>query len=326
MKNTLLLLFISSLININAQVAINTDGSVPDPSSILDIKSTDSGILIPRMTAQQRDNISSPATGLLVYVTDNNQFYYFDGNSWLQVGGNATGDDHDWVVDNDNLYPFSGGNVGIGTTNPTKKLHLVGGFNNLLEISGYETSTDLGRIRTSYANGSAAVNFEEYDDPFILNFRQTDDNSTVSLGFNDGFMGVNVTHPTYAFQVFKNHAWNNMFRFDTGNDDAGRMFTSYSGGSPYINFIEYDDAFVFRFEQTKNSDALNLYFKNGNMGIDVAQPKRKLHISDAMRLEPLSTPPSNPQTGDMYMDDGTNTTNNLPKLRVFDGTNWQECW
>ncbi len=45
-----------------AQVAINTDGSNPEPSAMLDIKSDTSGLLIPRMTMAQRDVINTPAT------------------------------------------------------------------------------------------------------------------------------------------------------------------------------------------------------------------------------------------------------------------------
>ena len=48
---------------ITAQVSFNTDGSDPDPSAMLDVKSTTSGLLPPRMTEAQRDAISSPADG-----------------------------------------------------------------------------------------------------------------------------------------------------------------------------------------------------------------------------------------------------------------------
>ncbi len=68
-----------------SQVAINTDGSNPDASSILDIKSTNKGILIPRMTTMQRTNIVSPAKGLLVFDNDTNSFWFFDGSNWLEL-------------------------------------------------------------------------------------------------------------------------------------------------------------------------------------------------------------------------------------------------
>lgn len=68
-------------------LSINKEGSAPDASAILDVKSTDQGVLVPRMTASQRTMISGPATGLIVYQTDAPQgFYYYDGTQWTQLG------------------------------------------------------------------------------------------------------------------------------------------------------------------------------------------------------------------------------------------------
>ena len=78
MKQLIILtLFFSFGLQLTGQVGINTDGSAPESSAMMDVKSTDKGILIPRMTIAQRDAISSPANGLLVYVTDDNSFYFF---------------------------------------------------------------------------------------------------------------------------------------------------------------------------------------------------------------------------------------------------------
>ncbi len=76
---------------INAQsVAINNDGSTADASAALDIKSTIKGMLVPRMTQAQRNAIASPATGLLIYQTDNTTgFYFYNGSSWLSVSGSG---------------------------------------------------------------------------------------------------------------------------------------------------------------------------------------------------------------------------------------------
>ncbi|PLX10594.1 MAG: hypothetical protein C0594_04740 [Marinilabiliales bacterium] len=59
----------------------------------------------------------------------------------------------------------------------------------------------------------------------------------------------------------------------------------------------------------------------GNVGIGVSSPERKLHIRDVMRLEPRLTAPSSPEAGDMYIDA---TSGN--KLKVYDGFTWQSCW
>ncbi len=65
-----------------SQVAINTDGSPANSSAMLDVKSTDKGMLIPRMTQAQMEGISSPATGLSIYNTDVNAVCYFNGSEW----------------------------------------------------------------------------------------------------------------------------------------------------------------------------------------------------------------------------------------------------
>ncbi|MEI6748614.1 MAG: hypothetical protein ACOYMF_00420 [Bacteroidales bacterium] len=56
-------------ISVNAQVAINTDGTQPGSSAGLDVKFSNKGVLIPRLTFEQRTAIANPAEGLLVYCT-----------------------------------------------------------------------------------------------------------------------------------------------------------------------------------------------------------------------------------------------------------------
>ena len=63
-----------------SQVGIGT--TTPDPSSILEIESSTLGMLTPRMTTAQRNAITNPANGLLVYDTDFGLFYFYDSTSW----------------------------------------------------------------------------------------------------------------------------------------------------------------------------------------------------------------------------------------------------
>lgn len=81
-KITLLILTLASICSVNAQVGINTE--TPDPSATLDIVSTEKGMLIPRMTTIQKEAISSPASGLLVFDTDLKCVSQFTtGSNWI---------------------------------------------------------------------------------------------------------------------------------------------------------------------------------------------------------------------------------------------------
>jgi hypothetical protein len=86
MKNFFVFIFsLFFAVNIFAQsVGINTDGSSPNSSAMLDIKSTTKGLLPPRMTAVNRLAIPVPAAGLIVYQTDATAgYYYYNGTSWI---------------------------------------------------------------------------------------------------------------------------------------------------------------------------------------------------------------------------------------------------
>ena len=69
----------------NAQVGINNTGNEPDASAMLDVVSTDKGMLTPRMSTEQREAIANPADGLIVYDTTTSTFWYYDNGEWNEV-------------------------------------------------------------------------------------------------------------------------------------------------------------------------------------------------------------------------------------------------
>ncbi len=70
---------------VKAQVGIGTTS--PNASSILEVKSTGAGVLIPRMTTVQRTAIGTPAQSLLVYDTDVEMYYYYSSanTAWAAI-------------------------------------------------------------------------------------------------------------------------------------------------------------------------------------------------------------------------------------------------
>ena len=88
MNRLLTILFVSSVFCTTGVYAQNVGvgTSSPDNSAKLDVSATDGGLLIPRMTEVQRDAISSPATGLMIFQTDGTVgFYFYDGTAWTAI-------------------------------------------------------------------------------------------------------------------------------------------------------------------------------------------------------------------------------------------------
>ena len=74
----------------SAQVGINTGNSAPDNSAMLQLKSTDRGLLPPRMTGAQRNAIPSPAAGLMVWCSNcgvTGELQVYSGTAWKNMIG-----------------------------------------------------------------------------------------------------------------------------------------------------------------------------------------------------------------------------------------------
>lgn len=83
----ILMLCLIAQISLMAQVAINSDGSNPDTTAMLDVNSTGKGLLIPRMTEAQIISIQGPANGLLVFNLTDSKFYVYrsENASWNEI-------------------------------------------------------------------------------------------------------------------------------------------------------------------------------------------------------------------------------------------------
>jgi hypothetical protein len=80
----------SNIFNNGSSVGIGTVS--PNASAALEVNSTTKGFLLPTMTQTQRNAISTPATGLLIYQSDNTPgFYYYNGAAWTAIAGAAAG-------------------------------------------------------------------------------------------------------------------------------------------------------------------------------------------------------------------------------------------
>jgi len=174
-----LFILISSILKAQTNTFPST-GSVgigtttPNSSSLLEIKSTTKGILIPRMTKTQRDAISSPSTGLLIYQTNSTPgFYYYNGTAWNAVSP-IDSSSSTWKKNGTSIY-YNKGNVGIGINMPAYKLDVKGDLN--LATGDYLRINGIRILRDNPLSGDNNV--------FLGDFADT----AVSPGFRNAAVG-----------------------------------------------------------------------------------------------------------------------------------------
>ena len=133
--------------NFTDPMVIGGFSATANSSALLDLRSTTRGTLLTRMTTAQKNSIGSPATSLLVFDTNNNQYEFWDGASWQALGGGSSGG---WNLDGNTVgsiksigtldafdLPFitnnterarilSTGEFGVGLTAPTAKFQVRG--------------------------------------------------------------------------------------------------------------------------------------------------------------------------------------------------------
>ncbi len=157
------LMLISSLLA-NAQwVLINDGGGDPVSSAALEIRSTDRGLLIPRMTFLERQAIPSPVEGLLIYQNDSTKgFYLYDGITWKILDGktvvNNVNNSKIAVVRDIKASGVNGGTFTAGVWQ-TRDLNDLRGDSSFITINGTTTFTlDSGLYEISASAPARNVN------------------------------------------------------------------------------------------------------------------------------------------------------------------------
>jgi uncharacterized protein (TIGR02145 family) len=85
-----IILFFLIAFNCFSQQVIIGD-SIINESALVSINSTNKGFLPPRLTLSQREAIKKPATGLMIWCTDNNEMQVFNGYMWTNLYGSSAG-------------------------------------------------------------------------------------------------------------------------------------------------------------------------------------------------------------------------------------------
>jgi hypothetical protein len=259
-KNFIFIILVLLTTNYLSQnVAINATGAAPAASAMLDITSTTSGLLIPRMTTAQRTAIAAPATGLKVYDTTTGTFWYYDGIVWVEIlngniGWRITGNslttagifgstnaqDVRFFSNNiERMRLVSGGVFGIGTTVPaTSGAGLTAITKFKVEDAAAVAGNGLVEVLNSGTNGISMI-VEQSGTTFNTNNLVGEIRNTSGLTGLSAIYGL-VQPNTSIFQIAVRGAGNSSANYGVnGSVPTTGAWTGYggffSGGLGYAN-------------------------------------------------------------------------------------------
>ncbi|MEO5890424.1 MAG: hypothetical protein ABIQ31_09235 [Ferruginibacter sp.] len=266
-----LLTFFYTLAVYPQSVGVNNDGTPPDPSALLDVKSNTKGVLVPRMTSAERTGIASPAIGLLVYDNETGSFWYYKALGWTELTGGSNGPGASWNTSGTNIYNSNMGNVGIGTTTPVNKLTIQTPINSLgwTHIGGADSI-----IVTEGVGGVSASIGTATNHAFRINTNGQGRLSVypageVVIGSNlvgaIGKLTVQTTNNTYGISHL---------------GEGGNIFATYMGGtSAGIGTFSHTNMRIF----SNGISRILIAEATGNVGIGTDNPTYKLSVVGNIR-------------------------------------------
>jgi hypothetical protein len=274
-KKTIFAATILAILSINgfAQVAINTNGDEPSESAMLDISSTTKGMLIPRMTSVQRNAIASPSSGLLVYDTTSESFWFYHATttSWVEIGN---GSDADWSISGNNMYSSVSGNVGIGISNPSTKLQI---YNGNLSLKSQNEDAYIKLSSDEEQDITPAFIWSENAKGFAVG--STAGTPQLLVNAASGKVGIGTSDPAEKLSVREG----NMSIVSEGSDSY-----IYLGSNELSNaigsYLWTDDNVGFSIGKTQGVAQMVVKNTNGNVGIGTTNPGSKLEVAGQVKI------------------------------------------
>jgi len=270
-------LFYILVINFSySQVGIGT--TTPTPGSVLDITSTDKGLLVPRVNITNLSTIApitgGTPTGLLVWNTNAGTgigFHCWDGSAWAQVGSSTPNVDNglnynsgadrirlggalieDTTIPqggNDMTYNLDGSGDFIIEDNGTAKFHVYD--DGRIEMPGTDDATGVGNTGVLEIGNTLRFDSNEIITStgvilYINNDNNSDvrfDGNTLAVDATNNRVGVGTTTPDYDLDV-EGNIGHDQYMYHNGDNNTYWRFTNndqiriQAGGRRMLDFIE----------------------------------------------------------------------------------------
>lgn len=148
-------------------LVIEESGSVgigtanPSNSAVLDMSSTSKGVLVPRMSKANRDGISSPATGLLLFQTNETPgFYYNAGSSaspnWVNIAKRVD----TLSIGAEAFFPRSSSSPYVTDANSARYINVDGSTEQLRAVVHFPAGVTVKQMKVFYYDESASSNLK----------------------------------------------------------------------------------------------------------------------------------------------------------------------
>lgn len=264
-------------------------GTSGDASALVEVQSTSQGFLPPKMTTAQKNAISTPAEGLIVYDTDLNAPFFFDGGSWVTI---FAGSDGDWdIVSNDvkldvtgNMLPNTDDSNDIGSSSLRWKDLYLGSTidydSNLVFKSGGTTRVTFENDGTVYlgagtADASALLQIDSTTTGFLPPRMTTGQRDGISPA--EGLVIYNTDNTDIEF--YDGTTWQGTL---SGNNGIYTGSGSLSGATVVTMATNN-----LQFDSTSTTGLFTIDATNDRIGIGIDTPSHILHVRDSITADVL---------------------------------------
>lgn len=283
-----------------SQVGIGTTN--PDSSSILDLKSSNSGLLIPRINLKSTtDNstIPNPANALLIYnnstVSDITPGFYYWDSKWKKMNSNSvSSDDTNWKIEGNtlatgneffgskNYFPlnFKVNNAQIGKFHPNGGINL--GLNSVAHPDGSiaigqnaNSNTQVGALALGHSSNASGYRATAIGYGAVSN-----NNDAVAIGYNSNVSGIYSAAIGFETRVTGQSA------FAIGYQTSASGYLSSAIGNNSSSAGAWSTAIGFGATSTQDNSIILGSSTNSNnkIGIGTNTPDERLHVVGSVKI------------------------------------------